>query len=64
MRKIKWQADGNVLCPFGYKYSTVITVQLLWYVGGGNCEIFPVEDVIILVKMSELRVLTLFQSHN
>ena len=45
MRKVNWQTYRNVLCPFGYKYSTVITVQLLWYVRGGNCKIFPVMHV-------------------
>ena len=45
MRKVNWQTYGNVLCPFGYKYSALISVQFLWYVGGGNCKIFPVVHV-------------------
>ena len=45
MRKVNWQTYGNVQCPFGNNYSAVITVQLLWYVRGGNGKIFLVVHV-------------------
>ena len=45
IRKVNWQTYGNVLRLFGYKYSTVITVELFWYVRGGNSKLFPVVHV-------------------